>query len=106
MSTTQKGSAVKRSPESKKLVVIYCQGGTKRCRWVATEPRHDDQVGAMAFAEDLNRRGYKTKVKTVHEMEIIGLPIGWDSSTNVADWELRPDGFHWHSPKTEQEVPL
>lgn len=59
------------------FTTVYRTGGTANAKWhaalpVATREEADRQ------REEVERMGYKALVKTTREVELHGLPEGWD----------------------------
>lgn len=65
--------------------VIYRMGGPHYCKWMRIYWRYRDRSEAVAMAQEIERMGYKTAVRTTEELERIGLPVGW--TFDAVDWE-------------------
>lgn len=65
--------------------VIYRTGGTNHCKWRRLYYRFQDRSNAVAKAQEIERMGYKSAVRTTKELESIGLPVGW--TYDAVDWE-------------------
>lgn len=75
--------------------IVYREGGTHRCRWTRLPRDFDDMGEAQDYAWRVELMGYKTLVHETKNLDVIGLPIGWDTSTPCEGWILQDDGFHW-----------
>ena len=58
-------------------LIVYRTGGTDNCTWKQTIA-YPSRAKAFEEAKDIERMGYKTLVKTVSEVQEIGLPVGWE----------------------------
>lgn len=65
--------------------VIYRTGGTHHCTWRRLYYRYKDRSNAVAKAQEIERMGYKSAIRTTEDLERIGLPIGWNF--DAVDWD-------------------
>ena len=65
--------------------VIYRKGGTMRCEWWKLFNTNQSEEHALANKERMERMGYKTLIVKTKDLEVIGMPIGWEPG--IIDWE-------------------
>jgi len=78
--------------------IAYRIGGTASCKWRKVLAVYDTHQEALNKSHDIERMGYKTRIFTKHELEVIGLPIGWEAG--CVNWDkdiitVTPYETHW-----------
>ncbi len=65
--------------------VVYRTGGTALCQWRRVFDTYTDESAARKVAEEIERGGRCALVFISRQLETIGMPEGWDSSSPRAD---------------------
>ena len=78
--------------------IAYRIGGALSCKWRKVLAVYDIHQEALNKSHDIERMGYKTRIFTKHELEVIGLPIGWEAG--CVNWDkdiitVTPYETHW-----------
>ena len=68
--------------------VAYRTGGTAHCQWRRVYETFTTLEAANDCAARTERMGYKSNVYKTNELDAIGLPIGWDASTDLEAGKL------------------
>jgi hypothetical protein len=80
--------------------IAYRSGGNRVCKWTQVLEQYKTHQQALEKAQDIERGGYKTRIFTGRELEVIGLPIGWEAG--CVNWEtdkitVSKYETHWNS---------
>jgi hypothetical protein len=78
--------------------IAYRIGGTASCKWRKVLEVYATRQEALDKAHEIEHMGYKTRIFTRHELEVIGLPIGWEAG--CVNWDkdsitVTPYETHW-----------
>jgi hypothetical protein len=75
---------------AKKYELVYRTGGTKNCQWKRVLGVYEPEQ-AIAKQVELQRAGYFSLMAEAGWWDKIGLPIGWDFNTWLAEQQESPD---------------